>query len=83
MERAPDDPRPKDIDKTFTTLFLIFNENDRKIVESGQREAYESPEEAEEGNLKHAINGFIFGNLQGLEVQQHDRVRWYLVGLGD
>lgn len=82
MERAANDPRPKDIDKAFTTLFLVFNENDRKIVESGQSEAYESPEEAEEGNLKHAINGFIFGNLQGLEVEQHDRVRWYLIGLG-
>ena len=82
MERAPDDPRPKDIDKAFTTLFLIFNENDRKIVESQQSEAYDSPEEAEEGNLKHAINGFIFGNLKGLEVEQHDRVRWYLIGLG-
>ena len=82
MERAADDPRPKDVDKAFTTLFLIFNENDRKIVESGQTEAYESPEEAEEGNLKHAINGFIFGNLRGLEVEQHDRVRWYLIGLG-
>ena len=82
MERALDDPRPKDIDKAFTTLFLIFNENDRKIVESGQNETYASPEEAEEGNLKHAINGFIFGNLQGLEVAQHDRVRWYLIGLG-
>ena len=82
MERAPNDPRPKDIDKAFTTLFLVFNENDRKIVESGQSEAYESPEEAEEGNLKHAINGFIFGNLKGLEVEQDDRVRWYLIGLG-
>lgn len=80
MERSTDDPRPKDIDKAFTTLFLVFNENDRKIVK--QTEAYASPEEAEEGNLKHAINGFIFGNLQGLEVEQHDRVRWYLIGLG-
>ena len=82
MERAPDDPRPKDIDKAFTTLFLVFNENEREIVKSGQREAYASAEEAEEGNLKHAINGFIFGNLQGLEVEQGDRVRWYLIGLG-
>ena len=64
MERAPNDPRPKDIDKSFTTLFLIFNENERKIVETGQNEAYESLKEAEEGNLKHAINGFIFGNLR-------------------
>ena len=82
MERSPEDPRPKDIDKSFTTLFLIFNENDREIVKNGQTEAYDSPEEAEEGNLKHAINGFIFGNLQGLEAEQHDRVRWYLIGLG-
>ena len=82
MERAANDPRPKDIDKAFTTLFLVFNENDRNIVESGQSADYDSPEEAEEGNLKHAINGYIFGNLQGLEVQQGDRVRWYLIGLG-
>ena len=82
MERAANDPRPKDIDKAFTTLFLVFNENDRKIVESGKSAEYDSPEEAEEGNLKHAINGYIFGNLQGLEVEQNDRVRWYLIGLG-
>ncbi|MDE0556091.1 MAG: multicopper oxidase domain-containing protein [Candidatus Poribacteria bacterium] len=82
MERSTDDPRPKDIDKAFTTLFFVFDENGRKIVKSGQREEYESVEEAEEGNLKHAINGFIFGNLQGLEVEQGDRVRWYLIGLG-
>ena len=80
MERSENDPRPKDIDKAFTTLFLVFNENDRKIV--SQSAAYDSPEEAEEGNLKHAINGYIFGNLQGLEVEQGDRVRWYLIGLG-
>ena len=82
MERAANDPHPKDVDKAFTTLFLVFNENDRKIIKSGQSADYDSPEEAEEGNLKHAINGFIFGNLQGLEVEQSDRVRWYLIGLG-
>ncbi len=82
MERATDDPRPKDIDKAFTTLFLVFDENGRKAVKSRQREEYASAEEAEEGNLKHAINGLIFGNLQGLEVEQGDKVRWYLIGLG-
>ncbi len=82
MERATDDPRPKNIDKAFTTLFLVFDENGRKVVKNGQREEYASAEEAEEGNLKHAINGLIFGNLQGLEVEQGDKVRWYLIGLG-
>ncbi len=82
MERSKDDPRPKDVDKSFTTLFLIFNENEREIAKNVPHEAYESPEEAEEGNLKHAINGLIFGNLKGLEVQQDESVRWHLVGLG-
>ena len=80
MARSDDDARPKDVDKSFTTLFLIFNENEREIAESEYYEAYESPEETEEGNLKHAINGFIFGNLKGLEVEQGDKVRWHLVG---
>ena len=82
MERSEADPSPKDVDKAFTTLFLVFNENGREIVKTGQNTEYASPEEAEEGNLKHAINGFIFGNLQGLEVKQGDSVRWHLVGLG-
>lgn len=29
-----------------------------------------------------AINGYIYGNLQGLEMHNGDRVRWYLLGLG-
>jgi hypothetical protein len=35
-----------------------------------------------ESNLKHAINGFIFGNLPGLDMIQGERVRWYMIGLG-
>jgi FtsP/CotA-like multicopper oxidase with cupredoxin domain len=29
-----------------------------------------------------AINGFIYGNLQGLEMNRGDHVRWYVIGLG-
>lgn len=63
--RSPEDPRPRDIDREFTTLFMVFDEED-----------------GEEGGLMHSINGYIFGNLQGLEVHREERVRWYLVGLG-
>ena len=49
MERSEADPSPADIDKAFTTLFLVFNENGREIVKSGQETEYESPEEEEEG----------------------------------
>jgi multicopper oxidase len=33
--------------------------------------------------LFYAINGFIFGNLPGLMMKKGDRVRWYLLGMGN
>jgi FtsP/CotA-like multicopper oxidase with cupredoxin domain len=68
-DKATEDARPVDVDREFVTLFLIFDEN-----AFGQ---------AFEGNLKHAINGFLFGNLPGLRMKKGERVRWYLVGLGN
>ena len=37
----------------------------------------------EESGLKHAINGRIFGNLNGYEVKIGDRVRWHVAALGN
>ena len=31
----------------------------------------------------YAINGFIFGNLPGLYMKQGEKVRWYLLGMGN
>ncbi len=31
----------------------------------------------------HAINGYIFGNLPGLVAKKGDKVRWYLMGMGN
>lgn len=31
----------------------------------------------------YAINGFIFGNLPGLMMKQGEKVRWYLLGMGN
>jgi manganese oxidase len=33
--------------------------------------------------LFYAINGFIFGNLPGLTMRQGEKVRWYLLGMGN
>lgn len=30
-----------------------------------------------------AINGKMYGNLQGLEMQQGERINWYLLGMGN
>ena len=40
-------------------------------------------ENGEESGLKHAINGRIFGNLNGYEVKIGDRVRWHVAALGN
>ena len=36
-----------------------------------------------ERGLMHAINGFIFGNLQGLDMNNGEKVRWYMLGMGN
>jgi FtsP/CotA-like multicopper oxidase with cupredoxin domain len=33
--------------------------------------------------LFYSMNGFIFGNLPGLTMKQGDKVRWYLLGMGN
>jgi len=33
--------------------------------------------------LFHAINGYIFGNLPGLVMKKGEKVRWYLMGMGN
>ncbi len=65
MARSAKDPRPKDVDRSFTTLFMIFDE-----------------EEGEEGGLMHAMNGYVFGHLQGLTVNEGEKIRWHLIGMG-
>lgn len=92
MQRSNSDPRPKDIDIAFTTMYMIFDENGREKVQRALRknkhhdsqhhEQKEKHEDEEEANLKHTINGYIFGNLTGLVAKQGQRVRWHLIGMG-
>ena len=39
-------------------------------------------EGGEEGGLMHTMNGYVFGNLQGYQVDQGDTVRWHLIAMG-
>jgi hypothetical protein len=36
-----------------------------------------------DAGLFYAINGYIFGNLPGLTMKNGERVRWYLLGMGN
>lgn len=36
-----------------------------------------------DAGMFHAINGYVFGNLPGLVMKKGERVRWYLMGMGN
>ena len=36
----------------------------------------------EESNLMHSMNGFLYGNLPGLDMTEGDTVRWHIAAFG-
>ena len=83
--KAREDGRPVDVDREFVNLFMIHDENaswylDENVARTG---ADPSSADFEESNLKHGINGFIFGNLPMMTMRQGEQVRWYMLGFGN
>lgn len=93
--RARPDGTPNDVDREMAALFNIFDES--SLPEEDRDEPDERPANAPAGPVqrtwsdvqqlmeegeRHTINGRTFGNLAGLEMNQGERVRWYLFGLG-
>ncbi|XP_062869627.1 ferroxidase HEPHL1 [Trichomycterus rosablanca] len=77
----------KDVDKEFFLLFSVLDENlswylNRNIQLYGTYESDPEDETFQESNKMHAVNGYMYGNLPGLEICENDRVRWHLLGLG-
>jgi hypothetical protein len=93
--RARPDGTPADVEREMPALFLIFDEGqlDAEALErlEGAKGAQSltklvgaaaSPAALKEEAERHTINGYIYGNLPGLEINEGERVRWYLFGLG-
>lgn len=90
---AHSDGTPNDIDREFVTLFTVFDENashylldnvDRftgRPVKVRRRLLEDS--EFLESNLMHSVNGYVYGNLPGLTMKQGERVRWYVMSIGN
>ena len=80
--------RPKGIDREFITLWKIFDENKSWYVEDDTKRAggdyaqLRKDDDFKESNKKHAVNGFIFGNVPMMSMRVGERVRWYIIGLG-
>lgn len=87
--QARPDGTPKDVDREFVVLFDIFNENlswyladnIAALPDHGVK-IHPDDEDFEELNLKHSMNGFIFGNMPLPKMKQGEHVRWYLAALG-
>uniref|UniRef100_A0A3B4EIB4 ferroxidase n=1 Tax=Pygocentrus nattereri TaxID=42514 RepID=A0A3B4EIB4_PYGNA len=77
-----------DIDREFALLFFIFDENKSWYLEQNIKTYYNNSlpllrdGDFEESNKMHAINGKLYGNLHGLDMQKGERVNWYLLGMG-
>uniref|UniRef100_A0A8C3TS56 ferroxidase n=1 Tax=Catharus ustulatus TaxID=91951 RepID=A0A8C3TS56_CATUS len=80
----------KDIDREFTLLFMVFDENQSWYLKDNietylhkNPDYFNSTENFVEGNSMHAINGKIYNSLLGLTMNEGDRTNWYLIGMGN
>jgi manganese oxidase len=91
--RARADGTPKDVDREFVNLFMIYDENeswylDDNITAAGVDLEHTDGDDFQESNLKHAINGFLWDNFptvngsHAMTMRLGERVRWYLLGMG-
>lgn len=92
-KRARSDGTPSDVDREHATLFMIFDESGLGAAEKEAAEyaglpgappakSWAQVQEMTEAGARVAINGHIFGNLPGLEMNEGERVRWYVFALG-
>ncbi|XP_063059110.1 ferroxidase HEPHL1-like [Engraulis encrasicolus] len=73
--------------RDFFLLFTVMNENESWYIDDNTRRygtAQSEPdnEDFQESNKMHSVNGLMYGNLQGLDMCQGERVTWHLFGLG-
>ena len=81
---------PKGVDKEFVGLFTVLDENESWLLQKNIDEFCSDPlgvktedEDFQESNKMHAINGYFYGNLPGLEICLGDSVKWHLAGIGN
>ncbi|HLV96987.1 MAG TPA: multicopper oxidase domain-containing protein [Candidatus Acidoferrales bacterium] len=99
------DGRPKDVDKEFVTLFMIFDENQSWFIDENIKRHTDDPAGTKKdeatpmdwqglfdfvlpggfsgANERFAINGMQYANLPMMTMKKGDRVRWYVITMGN
>ena len=89
---ARPDGTPKDVDREAFELFAVLNEGASPYLAANVAEytrmkappADDGPdaEDFAESNLKHSVNGYLFGNQPMLTLTKGEHVRWYVMDMG-
>jgi FtsP/CotA-like multicopper oxidase with cupredoxin domain len=90
----PATTKPTDITREFVVMFTIVDENmswyfDVNIktflpsMNSSSVVTLKMDSNFQMSNMKHAVNGYLYSNLPGLDMYINDTVRWYIVAVGD
>jgi FtsP/CotA-like multicopper oxidase with cupredoxin domain len=88
--QASRDGSPADVDRELFAMFFVDNENQSPFLRTNMRRfgtdpMPADPEEDEdfvESNLKHSINGYLYGTMPMIDVRRGQHVRWYVMGMG-
>jgi FtsP/CotA-like multicopper oxidase with cupredoxin domain len=101
---AGPDGKPKDVDREFVSLFIIFDENTSWYLDHNIQAYTSDPKGVnkteflpvdDEGlfslagtgfvpaNIKASINGYIYANGPRMTMKKGERVRWYLLTMGE
>ncbi|KAF7691727.1 ferroxidase HEPHL1-like [Silurus meridionalis] len=76
-----------EVQKEFFLLFTVIDENEswylQKNIEQFGSDASDTDSQIfQESNKMHCVNGFMYGNLPGLDLCEGDHVVWHMLGLG-
>ncbi|XP_004682176.1 PREDICTED: ceruloplasmin-like [Condylura cristata] len=84
-----EDGKQKGIDKEFYMLVTIFDENKSYLLDENIRTFITQPENVDKqdpdfqvSNRMHSINGYMYGNLPGLDMCLGDNVIWHILSVG-
>lgn len=101
---ADEDGKPKDVEREFVCLFLLWDENVSWYIDHNIQTFTTDPKKVKKlefapvddqgnfsglgsgftvANAKFAINGYIYGTGPMMTMKKGERVRWYLVALGE
>jgi len=100
---GPDD-RPKDVDREFVALFMIYDENSSWYLDQNIKTYVSDPKGLNKlefapadkdgnfsllgtgfsaANFKSTVNGYMYANDPIMTMKKGERVRWYLVTVGE